>query len=161
VSDFTAPGTNSLLTAKPDRLEVWDVGANGLTPRGELLTWGTVAGLAAVNIPDARPHVLLLVGPPNARLLLLTWDDGLVVTSSHPLAPPTPALRRQEFFTGVVVQGSTALVSVWTGLLACMEMELEKARDLKRRASVSEEKGREDKEKDGRRLVFKLVYNLK
>ncbi|CAK9784030.1 hypothetical protein CC85DRAFT_281947 [Cutaneotrichosporon oleaginosum] len=156
-SNFTAPGTQSLLVAKPDRLEVWDVGTRGLTSRGELLTWGTVAGLATVDVPDARPHVLVLVGPTNGRLLLLTWEDGLVVTASHLLAPPTPALRRQEFFTGVIAHGNTAIVSMWTGVLTCAEMDMEKVRDLKRRASVAEDRERKG---DGRRLIFKTVYNV-
>ncbi|BEJ16509.1 hypothetical protein CspHIS471_0511140 [Cutaneotrichosporon sp. HIS471] len=153
VSDLTAASTQSLLIAKPDRLEVWDVGSNGLAPRGDSMTWGTVAGLATVNVPGTKTHILVLVGPPSARLLLLTWDERLVVTASHPLRPPTPALRRQEFFTGAVVQGNTALVSMWTGLLACAEMEMEKAGDMKRRVN-------EEKTKEERRLVFKTVYNI-
>lgn len=97
----------------------------------------------------------MLVGPPNARLLLITWEDGkIVVTASQALAPPTPALRRQEFFTGVIAQDSLALVSVWTGLLACIEMEVEKAKDAKRRASDA-------KNADDRRVVFKSSYNIK
>ncbi|GMK54981.1 hypothetical protein CspeluHIS016_0200370 [Cutaneotrichosporon spelunceum] len=152
-SDFTASGTQSLLIAKPDRIEVWDVGSNGLTPRGDLMTWGTVAGLATVDLPGAKLHVLVVVGPPCARLLLIAWENGLVTTASHPLRPPTPALRRQEFFAGAVAQGSTALVSMWTGLLACAEMEMEKAADAKRRVA-------DDKVKEARRIVFKTVYNI-
>lgn len=102
----------------------------------------------------------MLVGPPNARLLLLGWEDGkIVVTASQALSPPTPALRRQEFFTGVISQGTMAFVSVWTGLLACVEMEVEKASAAKRRASETPTK--DNGETDGRRLVFKSSFNIK
>lgn len=78
-----------------------------------------------------------------------------MVTASQALAPPTPALRRQEFFTGVIAQDNLALVSVWTGLLACVEMEAEKVKGAsKRRAS-------EVKNVDDRRLVFKTTFNIK
>lgn len=58
-----------------------------------------------------------------------------------------------------MVQENTALVSVWTGLLACAEMEMEKVRDHKRRASAAECDMEE--RRDGRRVVFKTVYNIK
>lgn len=82
-----------------------------------------------------------------------------MVTASQALSPPTPLLRPQEFFTGVIAQTTTALVSLWTGLLACVELELEKVKDAKRRASV---KDKDDMEVDGegRRLVFKNSMNI-
>lgn len=101
----------------------------------------------------------MLTGPPNARLLLVTWENGLTVTASQNLQPPTPLLRRQEFFTGVIAHATTALVSLWTGLLACVEMELEKVKDAKKRTSG---RSKEDAEMDveGRRLVFKTSGNI-
>jgi hypothetical protein len=75
----------------------------------------------------------------------------LVITASEALAPPTPLLRRQEFFTGVIAAGSSALVSIWTGLVSYLEMEPEKVKDMKRRKGT------------GRRLVFKhgATFNVK
>lgn len=99
------------------------------------------------------------MGPPNARLLLVTWESALVVTAVQALLPPTPLLRRQEFFMGVVVHSTIALVSLWTGLLACVEMELEKVKDAKRRGSVRT-KDDMDVDGDGRRLVFKSSGNI-
>jgi len=87
---------------------------------------------------DARPHILVVLGPPNAQLLVLTYNastSSLVVTSSTLLNPPTPSLRQAEFYRGVIVEGSTALVSLWVGVLSCIELEVEKEKDLKRRRS--------------------------
>lgn len=83
----------------------------------------------------------------------MTWSpssDELVITSSLKLAPPTPALRRQEFFTAVISDRNVALVSLWTGLLSCVEIELAK-------------KGRKkDMDVDGeRKLVFRNNFNMK
>lgn len=58
--DFTSPGTTSLIIAKPDRVEVWDATETGLTSRGELVTWGTVAGLATVTVSVSQPLPLLI-----------------------------------------------------------------------------------------------------
>lgn len=80
----------------------------------------------------------MLQGPPNAHLLVVTYSietSSLIVTNSTPLHPPTPSLRAAEFFRGVVVQGMTVLVSLWVGVLSCVELELEKDKDLKRRRS--------------------------
>lgn len=74
----------------------------------------------------------------------MTWADGLVVTSSLPLTPPTPSLRRAEFFSKVITCDTTALVSLWIGVLSCVELELEK-----------------EKRKVTDRLVFKENYNIK
>lgn len=87
---------------------------------------------------DARPHLVVLQGPPNAHLLVITYStdtSSLVVSNSTPLHPPTPSLRSAEFFQGVVVQGMTVIVSLWVGVLSCLELEVEKDKDLKRRRS--------------------------
>lgn len=64
--------------------------------------------------------------------------------------PPTPALRRQEFFTAVITDSNVALVSLWTGLLSCAEIEVAR-------------KGRKkDMDVDGdHKLVFKHYFNMK
>ena len=112
-----------------------------------------------------KPHILVLLGPPNAHLLLLTYQTegtpSLVVTSTLPLSPPTPTLRQAEFFTGVISSGNVALVSLWVGVLSCIEMEIEKDKDKdssKRRRSSAVApavSGREQK------LVFKEHFNIK
>jgi DNA damage-binding protein 1 len=66
-----------------------------------------------------------------------------------PLVPPTPSLRRAEFFASVIAHEGTALVSLWVGVLSCIEMEVE--REKGRRKSIAS---------DGN-LVFKENYNLK
>jgi DNA damage-binding protein 1 len=70
------------------------------------------------------------------------------MTSSMALVPPMPSLRRAEFFAAVVAHDSTALVSLWVGVLSCIEMEVEK------------EKGKKKAAADGR-LVFKENFNIK
>lgn len=104
----------------------------------------------------------MLLAPPNAFLLLVTFSSGpapsLVVTSAVPLFPPTPSLRHAEFFASVISQGNVALVSLWTGVLSCIDMEIEKEKEAKRRRSsvaafsINEE---------GKRLVFKDNFNIK
>lgn len=164
VTGLTGEG-KSLVIAKPDRVEIWDSTTTGLVFRGDLPVWGTVVGLAVADVPvsvstshstdvqDARPHLLVLVGPPNAQLHLVAWSpqaEGLVITSSLKLAPPTPALRQQQFFTAVISEGTTAIASLWTGLLTCVEMDFAKKGKKK------------DMEIDGdRKLVFKTSFNMK
>ena len=186
VEGLTGPKTVSLVVAKPDRVEVWDVDESGLSSKGDLQLWGNVIAISKVessNLPvrpsrpscgsqantfdlqKVRPHLLVLLGPPNAHILLLTYQfegtPSLIVTSTLPLSPPTPTLRQAEFFTGVVSQGSTALVSLWVGVLSCIEIELERDKDKdasKRRRSsavVPMVAGREQK------LVFKEHFNIK
>lgn len=65
------------------------------------------------------------------------------------LVPPTPSLRRAEFFTSVIAHETIALVSLWVGVLSCIEMEVEK------------EKGKKKGTGSDGRLVFKENYNLK
>lgn len=48
VSNFTAPDTSSLVVAKPDRIEVWDVGKTGLVWKAELEVWGSIVGIEKV-----------------------------------------------------------------------------------------------------------------
>lgn len=74
-----------------------------------------------------------------------------MITASQALRPPMPLLRLQEFFTGVVCNGTRAVVSLWTGILTRLEMELEKVKDMKRRQG----------ERGERRLVFRSSMNLK
>lgn len=101
----------------------------------------------------------MLVEPPSARLLLVTFAGGkLAITASQALSPPMPSLLRAEFFNGVRASGSAALVSLWTGLLACVEIEFEKPKDAKKRraseAVITECEA-------GSRLVFKSSFNIK
>jgi DNA damage-binding protein 1 len=109
------------------------------------------------------PHILVLAGPPNAQLHLVTFSGKLVITSTQPLTAPTPNLRRQEFFTGVVSNSTSVIVSLWTGLLAHIEMELEKSKDAKRRTSIagSDMDLDEVARRQARRLVFKSSSNIK
>jgi DNA damage-binding protein 1 len=48
VADLTAPGSSSLVVAKPDRVEVWDVGPTGLVWKTDLEVWGSVVGIEKV-----------------------------------------------------------------------------------------------------------------
>jgi hypothetical protein len=50
VENFTQPGTSSLLVAKPDRIEVWDVGPSGLVFQADLQVWGAVIGIEKVLV---------------------------------------------------------------------------------------------------------------
>ena len=69
----------------------------------------------------------MLTGPPNARVYLLTVEGSkLVVASSIPLTPPTPSLREAEFCQKIISQGKIALASVWTGVISCLELDVDK-----------------------------------
>lgn len=48
VPNLTAQGSSSLLVAKPDRVELWDVGNAGLVWKAELEIWGSVIGIEQV-----------------------------------------------------------------------------------------------------------------
>ena len=48
VADFTSQGSSSLVVAKPDRVEVWDVGPSGLVFQADLEVWGSVVGIEKV-----------------------------------------------------------------------------------------------------------------
>ncbi|WVQ95773.1 hypothetical protein IAU59_002872 [Kwoniella sp. CBS 9459] len=161
VEAFTAPNTSSLVVAKPDKIEVWDIEAEGLVHVAELEVWGTVVGLEKVLVEGAKPHILVLLAPPSAHLLLITFNPSpnpsLIVTSSVPLTPPTPTLRQAEFFTSVIAHDRVALVSLWIGVLSCIEMEVEKDKDAKRRRASAVGM---DVEEDGRRLLFKENFNI-
>ncbi|OWZ42004.1 DNA damage-binding protein 1 [Cryptococcus neoformans C23] len=128
----------SLVVAKPNKIEVWDVTENGLVWRSEIEVWGTVVGIDQVSIEDSRPHILILLAPPQAHLLLVTFEittSKLIITSSTSLTPPTPTLRQAEFFTAVVAQERVALVSLWIGVLSCLEIELDKGSSGKKKRS--------------------------
>lgn len=123
---------------------------------------------ALLIMQGARPHFLVLMAPPNAQLLLMAYDPAsptsLAVTSSINLIPPVPTLRRAEFFTGVIAQDGVALVSLWTGVLSCIEMELEKdnhkdKEGKRRRSSAAANVAAGDEAE--RRIVFKDNYNIK
>lgn len=178
VSDLTSPGSSSLVIAKPDRVEVWDVGPSGLMYQTDLEVWGSIIGIEKVVIKvrhltsygigadgqDARPHLLVLMGPPNAQLLVLTYNpstSSLIVASSTLLNPPTPSLRLAEFFRGVVVDGSTALISLWVGVLSCVELEVEKEKDLKRRRSSAVRPGMVNESVSDKRLRVRETFNIK
>ncbi|KAL7425176.1 hypothetical protein Q5752_000864 [Cryptotrichosporon argae] len=136
VAGLTAPGMVSLVLAKPDKVEVWDLGADGLTYVTELTVWGSICGLAPVLVEGANPHLAVLTCPPEARLLLLTHTSGgLAAVASLALAPPTPLLRRAEFFAGLAVSRAVALISLWTGVLHAVELEVDREKSKKRRAS--------------------------
>ncbi|WWD20338.1 hypothetical protein CI109_104814 [Kwoniella shandongensis] len=161
IPSFTDPNSTSLIIAKPDRIEVWNVDATGLVYQAKLEVWGTIVGIEKVEVEGARPHILVLLSPPQAHLLLVTFTaspaPSLIVTSSIPLTPPTPSLRQAEFFTSVLAHDKVALVSLWVGVLSCIEMEVEKDKDAKkRRASAA---GMEVDE-DGRRLKFRDNFNI-
>nr|WVH01967.1 DNA damage-binding protein 1 [Naematelia aurantialba] len=161
IPSFTTPGSQSLVVAKPDRIEVWDTDKSGLVKMAELELWGNVVGIDKVDVKDARPHVLVLQAPPNAHLLLVTFTStpkpSLVVTSTLSLTPPTPSLRRAEFFVGVVSQGDVALVSLWVGVLSRIGMEIEKDKEAKRRRASIASTAAED---DSKVLVFTDNFNI-
>ena len=74
------------------------------------------------------------------------------------MIPPTPSLRQAEFFSSVISQDLVALVSLWVGVIECIEMEVEKDKDAKkRRASVIGAAVPED----GKRLKFRDNFNIK
>lgn len=84
VTGFTGEG-ESLVVAKPDRVEVWDVTTTGLVFRGELTTWGTIAGLAVTNITvssDAKRWLtvrmldLIFSSLSDLRMRSFTWLRG-------------------------------------------------------------------------------------
>jgi DNA damage-binding protein 1 len=116
-----------------------------------------------MSLQKTRPHLLVLLSPPNAHLLLITYNPSstpsLIVTASLPLNPPTPSLRPAEFFNSVVAQGNTAIVSLWTGVLMCIEIDVEKDKDVKkRRASEIVKTEEEPKTKT---LIFRDNFNIK
>ncbi|KAK4684331.1 hypothetical protein P7C73_g5851, partial [Tremellales sp. Uapishka_1] len=161
IPSLTSEGSSSLVVAKPDRIEVWDTTPSGLEWRAEMEVWGSVVGLERVVISGAQPHILVLLSPPNAQLLLLAFNDSpapsLIATSSITLSPPTPSLRLAEFFTSVITQNNTALVSLWIGVLSCVEMEIEKDKDAKKRrasTAVMEVEG------ERKRLKFRDNFNI-
>ncbi|ODN74495.1 hypothetical protein L202_06876 [Cryptococcus amylolentus CBS 6039] len=119
----------SLVVAKPDKLEVWDVTETGLVWVAELKVWGTIVSIDQVSVEGSRPHIVILLSPPNARALMVAFDkatSALVVTSSQPLSPPTPTLRAAEFFSAIVAQERIALVSLWIGVISCLEIEVDR-----------------------------------
>nr|XP_019009308.1 uncharacterized protein I206_05956 [Kwoniella pini CBS 10737]OCF48089.1 hypothetical protein I206_05956 [Kwoniella pini CBS 10737] len=160
IPGFTGPNANSLIVAKPDKIELWDVNQRGLEYQAALELWGNIVSIEQVEVEGARPHLLVLTAPPSAHLLLVTFSPSpkpaLIITSSIHLTPPTPTLRQAEFFSSVVACGNVALVSLWIGVLSCIEMELEKDKDAKkRRASAI------DMEIDERkRLQFRDNFNI-
>lgn len=155
---------------------MWDVNTKGLTLVTQLRIWGNIISIAKAAhnvrfVAQARPytdgqgsapHILVLTSPPNAQLLLLAYLPGpkptLTVTSSISLTPPTPSLRQAEFFNAVISQGNVALVSLWTGVISCIELDFEKDKDAKRRRSsvAADESGSE-----GRRLKIQDHFNIK
>lgn len=50
IESLIEPGLRSLVIAKPDRVELWDVKPSGLVQRGELQLWGTIAALEKVEL---------------------------------------------------------------------------------------------------------------
>ena len=159
-------------------MEVWDVGPAGLVFQADLEVWGSIVGIEKVvvkvwclfwdpesaDLQDARPHLLVLLGPPNAQLLVLTYNpstSSLIVASSTLLNPPTPSLRLAEFYRGVIVEGSTALISLWVGVLSCVELEVEKEKDLKRRRSSAVRPGMVNEAVSDKRLRVRETFNIK
>lgn len=111
----------------------------------------------------SKPHLLVLLAPPSARLLLLAYSTTapyLSITSSLPLTPPTPSLRQAEFFASVIVHDTTAIVSLWIGILSCVELELEKDKSSKRRRSSAVAAGAEAEIGD-KRVLLKETSNVK
>jgi DNA damage-binding protein 1 len=93
---------------------------------------------------------------------LITYNPttaSLVVTSALPLTPPTPSLRQAEFFSSVIANESIALVSLWVGVLSCIEMEIEKDADTKRRRSSAAVP--EGKAEGKKLLTFRDNFNIK
>ena len=114
------------------------------------------------DLQDAAPHILILTAPPNAHLLLATFNQStapnLVVTDLIDLLPPTPSLRLAEFFTGVISRDTSVIVSLWVGVLSCVEIDVEKDKEAKkRRTSNVGVAGSEGI----RRLKFKTNFNIK
>ncbi|WVO14336.1 hypothetical protein L204_101968 [Cryptococcus depauperatus] len=128
----------SLVVAKPDRVEVWDVTQTGLVFRGNMEVWGNIVGIEQVSIEGSRPHVLVLLAPPHSQLLIMTFNcsaSRLILTSSLALTPPTPTLRQAEFFTAILAHERVVMVSLWIGVLSCLELECDMAQSKKKRPS--------------------------
>ena len=160
----------------------------GLVMRGSLDMWGSVVSIEHVQLKvsalpgilidmersislmlcmlirqGSRPHLIVLLAPPNARLVLLTSSPNapyLSITSTLSLTPPTPSLRQAEFFASVVVHETTALVSLWIGVLSCVELELEKDKSSKRRRSSAVAAATEAEIGD-KRVLLKETSNIK
>ncbi|RXK37957.1 hypothetical protein M231_04743 [Tremella mesenterica] len=136
IDNFTSPSKSSLVIARPDRVEVSDITSEGLVYRCGLPVWGNIAGLERATVEGAQPHIVVLIAPPNARLLLIRYNalptPQLVVTSSIPLTPPTPSLRLAEFFTSVIAKDNAVLVSLWVGVLSCCEIAAVKGKGFTR-----------------------------
>ncbi|WWC92848.1 uncharacterized protein L201_007809 [Kwoniella dendrophila CBS 6074] len=163
VAGLTGPNTTSLVVAKPDRVEVWDVESQGLVRKSELEVWGNIVGIEKVEVEGAKPHLLVLLAPPSAQLLLVTYQTSpspsLIVTSSITLTPPTPSLRQAEFFTSVIAHENVALVSLWIGVLSCVEMEIEKDKDAKKRRASTVDTDMSSND-EGKRLIFRDNFNI-
>ncbi|TYJ51240.1 hypothetical protein B9479_008200, partial [Cryptococcus floricola] len=69
----------SLVVAKPDRVEVWDVTETGLVSVAELKVWGTIVSIDQVSVEGSRPHIVILLSPPNARALMVAFDKATSV----------------------------------------------------------------------------------
>jgi hypothetical protein len=54
VLSFIDEGSKSLIVAKPDRVEVWDVDKTGLVHRAELELWGSVVAIEKVDVSVSR-----------------------------------------------------------------------------------------------------------
>ncbi|EIW71360.1 hypothetical protein TREMEDRAFT_71141 [Tremella mesenterica DSM 1558] len=145
IDNFTSPSTSSLVVARPDWVEVSDITSEGLVYRCGLPVWGNIAGLERATVEGAQPHIVVLIAPPNARLLLIRYNalptPQLVVTSSIPLTPPTPSLRLAEFFTSVIAKDNAVLVSLWVGVLSCCEIAAVKGKGFTRNDEITSTSG--------------------
>ena len=179
IPSFVDPNVDCLFVAKLDRVEAWNLGLSGLQKTTELQLWGNVMAVERIDVgvsremstssptidkQGSRPHALVLLSPPNAHLLLIAIDprtSTMIVTSSVPLTPPTPSLRQSEYFSGVIACDSSILVSLWVGVLSCIDVELDKEKDSKRRRSSAVAPAPMDEVEGSMRLRFRDNFNIK
>ena len=61
----------------------------------------------------------------------------------------------------MIVEGNTALISLWVGVLTCVELEVEKEKDLKRRRSSAVRPGMVNESVSDKRLRVRETFNIK
>ncbi|KAF7297748.1 CPSF-A domain-containing protein [Mycena kentingensis (nom. inval.)] len=118
-----------LVVAKLDALEVYSLQPEGLSLECRWNeVWGNVRAVKAVPTRGAtsRHNLLVFVDHPDPEVLLLTYNDGVLLLdkiiplSEHNLTPP-----RAEFCDTLIVHpdGKLAIVHCFPGKVKCMRLE--------------------------------------
>ncbi len=80
LNHLTGPQSSSLIIAKPDRIEIWDVTSTGLTKVTDFQVWGSVLGLSKAIIPVN--HFDERLRPPHPMTADVVTFRELDLTSS-------------------------------------------------------------------------------